>query len=68
MDDIVIVGGGIIGTATAYFLSKEGRLIRRSLTTGYCEWTAFAKRQAIRMYFILFKISRLFSKINGRNP
>ena len=25
MDDVVIVGGGIIGTATAYFLSKEGR-------------------------------------------
>ena len=23
MDDVVIVGGGIIGTATAYFLSKE---------------------------------------------
>ena len=27
MDDVVIVGGGIIGTATAYFLSKEGRKI-----------------------------------------
>ena len=25
MDDVVIVGGGIIGAATAYFLSKEGR-------------------------------------------
>ena len=25
MDDVVIIGGGIIGTATAYFLSKEGR-------------------------------------------
>ena len=27
MDDVVIVGGGIIGTATAYFLSKEGRKV-----------------------------------------
>ena len=25
MDDVVVVGGGIIGAATAYFLSKEGR-------------------------------------------
>jgi len=23
MDDVVIVGGGIIGAATAYFLSKD---------------------------------------------
>ena len=28
MDDIVIIGGGIIGTASAYFLSKEGRKVR----------------------------------------
>ena len=28
MDDVVVVGGGIIGTATAYFLSKEGRKVR----------------------------------------
>ena len=28
MDDIVIVGGGIIGAATAYFLSKEGRKVK----------------------------------------
>ena len=28
MDDIVIVGGGIIGVSTAYFLSKEGRKVR----------------------------------------
>ena len=28
MDDVVIVGGGIIGTATAYFLSKEGRKVK----------------------------------------
>ena len=27
MDDVVIVGGGIIGAATAYFLSKEGRKV-----------------------------------------
>ena len=25
MDDVVVVGGGIIGASTAYFLSKEGR-------------------------------------------
>ena len=25
MDDVVIVGGGIIGAATAYFMSLEGR-------------------------------------------
>jgi len=24
MDDVVVVGGGIIGASTAYFLSKEG--------------------------------------------
>ena len=23
MDDVVVIGGGIIGAATAYFLSKE---------------------------------------------
>ena len=28
MDDVVVVGGGIIGVATAYFLSKEGRKVR----------------------------------------
>ena len=28
MDDVVIVGGGIIGVSTAYFLSKEGRKVR----------------------------------------
>ena len=28
MDDIVIVGGGIIGAASAYFLSKEGRKVK----------------------------------------
>ena len=28
MDDVVIVGGGIIGAATAYFLSKEGRRVK----------------------------------------
>ena len=28
MDDVIIVGGGIIGASTAYFLSKEGRKVR----------------------------------------
>ena len=28
MDDVVIVGGGIIGVSTAYFLSKDGRKVR----------------------------------------
>ena len=28
MDDVVIVGGGRIGAATAYFLSKEGRKVK----------------------------------------
>jgi FAD-dependent oxidoreductase domain-containing protein 1 len=28
MDEVVIVGGGIIGASTAYFLSKEGRKVR----------------------------------------
>ncbi len=28
MDDVVIVGGGIIGAATAYFMSKEGRKVK----------------------------------------
>ena len=28
MDDVVIIGGGIIGVATAYFLSKEGRKVK----------------------------------------
>ena len=28
MDDVVIVGGGIIGASTAYFLSKEGRKVK----------------------------------------
>ena len=28
MDDVVIIGGGIIGTATAYFLSEEGRKVK----------------------------------------
>jgi len=28
MDDVVIIGGGIIGAATSYFLSKEGRKVK----------------------------------------
>ena len=28
MDDVVIIGGGIIGAASAYFLSKEGRKVK----------------------------------------
>jgi FAD-dependent oxidoreductase domain-containing protein 1 len=28
MDDVVIIGGGIIGVAAAYFLSKEGRKVK----------------------------------------
>ena len=28
MNDVVIIGGGIIGAATAYFLSKEGRKVK----------------------------------------
>ena len=28
MDDVVIIGGGIIGTSIAYFLSKEGRKVK----------------------------------------
>ncbi len=28
MDDIVVIGGGIIGAAVAYFLSKEGRKVK----------------------------------------
>ena len=28
MDDVVIVGGGIIGASTAYFLSKSGRKVK----------------------------------------
>ena len=33
MDDVVVVGGGIIGAATAYFLSKEGRKVRKPKLT-----------------------------------
>ena len=28
MDDVVIIGGGIIGVASAYFLSKQGRKVK----------------------------------------
>ena len=28
MDDVVIVGGGIIGASTAYFLSNVGRKVK----------------------------------------
>ena len=28
MDDVVVIGGGIIGASVAYFLSKEGRKVK----------------------------------------
>ena len=28
MDDVIIVGGGIIGASTAYFLSNSGRKVK----------------------------------------
>ena len=28
MEDVIIIGGGIIGASTAYFLSKEGRKVK----------------------------------------
>ena len=28
MNDVVVIGGGIIGAATTYFLSKEGRKVK----------------------------------------
>ena len=28
MDDVIIIGGGIIGASTAYFLSKAGRKVK----------------------------------------
>ena len=28
MDDVVVIGGGIIGASAAYFLSKEGRKVK----------------------------------------
>jgi 2-polyprenyl-6-methoxyphenol hydroxylase-like FAD-dependent oxidoreductase len=28
MDDVVIIGGGIIGASSAYFLSKAGRKVK----------------------------------------
>ena len=28
MEDVVIIGGVIIGTSTAYFLAKEGRKVK----------------------------------------
>ena len=28
MEDVIIIGGGIIGASTAYFLSNEGRKVK----------------------------------------
>ena len=57
MDDVVVIGGGIIGAATAYFLSKEGRkvkVIERDPTYKTASFPLSLGGFRIQFLFILF--------------
>ena len=70
MDDVVIVGGGIIGAATAYFMSLEGRKVKVIERDPTYKTASFPlslggfRRQFYQKENILYRLIQKYLKLN----